>query len=118
MGLQVSARNFGGFVAIFFAGLLAAIAPHYAFLLYGLAVFFLPLMWQVITDPPRLSATQQAAQASAMPAPMAGWPAILAAMILLQMLTSLIFFVMPTHCPFPKNLGLIRHWPQVTCWAG
>ncbi len=67
MGLQVSARNFGGFVAIFFAGLLAAIAPHYAFLLYGLAVFFLPLMWQVITDPPRLSATQQAAQASAMP---------------------------------------------------
>lgn len=107
MGLQISARNFGGFVAIFLAGLLAAIAPEYAFLLYGLAALFLPLMWRVIVDPPRLSAAQWAADANARPAPQLGWQLVLLGMILLQMLTSLIFFVMPTQLPFfLKSLGL------------
>jgi len=107
MGLQISARNFGGFVAIFLAGLLASIAPQYAFLLYGLAALFLPLMWRVIVDPQRLSAAQQAANDRAMPAPVAGWQLVLFAMILLQMLTSMIFFVMPTQLPFfLQSLGL------------
>lgn len=107
MGLQISARNFGGFVAIFFAGLLASIAPQYAFLLYGLAALFLPLMWRVIVDPQRLSAAQQAANDRVMPAPVAGWQLVLFAMILLQMLTSMIFFVMPTQLPFfLQSLGL------------
>ncbi|WP_027834898.1 MFS transporter [Maritalea myrionectae] len=107
MGLQISARNFGGFVAIFLAGLLAAIAPEFAFLLYGLAALFLPLMWRVIVDPPRLSAAQRATGANARPAPQLGWPLVLLGMILLQMLTSLIFFVMPTQLPFfLKSMGL------------
>lgn len=107
MGLQISARNFGGFVAIFLAGLLASIAPQYAFLLYGLAALFLPLMWWVIADPQRLSAAQQAANDRAMPAPVAGWQLVLFAMILLQTLTSMIFFVMPTQLPFfLQSMGL------------
>jgi MFS family permease len=107
MGLQISARNFGGFVAIFLAGLLASIAPQYAFLLYGMAAFFLPLMWRVITDPQRLSAGQHAANAAAMPTPVSGWQWVLFGMILLQLLTSMFFFVMPTQLPFfLQSLGL------------
>lgn len=107
MGLQISARNFGGFVAIFVAGLLAAFSPQYAFLLYGLAAFFLPLMWRVIRDPQRFVETQTAASNQSVQAGKAGWQLILFGMIFLQMLTSMMFFVMPTQLPFfLQSLGL------------
>lgn len=106
MGLQISARNFGGFIAIFLAGLLASIAPHYAFLLYGLAALFLPLMWRVITDPKAVSKEQHAQHTGTASTAEASWGLMFFGLILLQMLTSMIFFVMPTQLPFfVQSLG-------------
>lgn len=107
MGLQISARNFGGFVAIFTAGILASFAPRFAFLLYGLAMFFLPLLWRVIQDPPRFVNSSSLAPEEDGHAGEAGWPFILIGLIILQMVTNMMFFVMPTQLPFfVQNLGL------------
>ncbi|TCR64634.1 MFS transporter [Bosea sp. BK604] len=103
MGLQISARNFGGLVFISLAGWVAALSPRLPFAIYGLAAAFLPLMWKVIIDQPRVS------QAGARP--MAGaqeqrsWAVMLALLVLLQALTNMLFFVMPTQMPFFLEAG-------------
>ena len=51
MGLQVSARNFGGFLFIALAGWLAIASPRLPFAVYGLAAVFLPFMWVSIREP-------------------------------------------------------------------
>ncbi|CAD5254558.1 Predicted arabinose efflux permease, MFS family [Bosea sp. 62] len=98
-GLQISARNLGGLVFILTAGWVATISPRLPFAIYGLAAAFLPLMWLVIVDPPRL------AQASG--AKLAGdrgdyhrWLLPLALLVLLQGTTNMIFFIMPTQLSF------------------
>jgi len=103
MGLQISARNLGGLVFISLAGWVAALSPRLPFAIYGLAAAFLPLMWKVIIDLPRVS------QAGARP--MAGaqqqrsWAVLLALLVLLQALTNMVFFVMPTQMPFFLEAG-------------
>lgn len=98
-GLQISARNFGGLIFISLAGWVASISPRLPFAIYGLAAIFLPLMWLVITDPPR-SAPVIGGR------PMNGhdghpsWRALLALLVLLQAATNMIFFLMPTQISF------------------
>lgn len=98
MGLQISARNFGGLVFISLAGWVAALSPRLPFAIYGLAAAFLPLMWKVIIDLPRV------VQTGARPVEGAkerrSWAVMLALLVLLQALTNMIFFVMPTQMPF------------------
>jgi MFS family permease len=98
-GLQISARNFGGLAFILLAGWVAAISARLPFAVYGLAAGFLPLMWRVISDPPRLSKQARAEQAvdAAPPRP---WLALLFMLVLLQGLTNMIFFIMPTQLAF------------------
>ena len=55
MGLQISARNFGGLLFITLAGWAASLSPRLPFAIYGLAVVLLPLAWKVITDRARPS---------------------------------------------------------------
>ncbi|MBE1203138.1 MFS transporter [Aminobacter carboxidus] len=98
-GLQISARNFGGLVFISLAGWAAAMSPRWPFAIYGLAMVFLPLMWMVVVDPPRrLQAVGARAvdEAEAHPS----WVLLLSLLVLLQAVTNMIFFVMPTQMSF------------------
>lgn len=98
-GLQISARNLGGLVFILTAGWVATLSPRLPFAIYGLAAAFLPLMWLVIVDPPRLSPA-----GGARPAGDRGddrpWRLPLALLVLLQGATNMIFFIMPTQLSF------------------
>jgi MFS family permease len=98
-GLQISARNFGGLVFISLAGWFAAISPHLPFVIYGVAALFLPLMWKVIKDTSRTSPAPQAGlEVSSSHPP--SWVLVLALLVLLQAVTNMIFFVMPTQLSF------------------
>jgi MFS family permease len=98
-GLQISARNFGGLAFISLAGWLAAISPRLPFAIYGVAAVFLPLMWKVIVDPPRTSPDPggRLEDKSSDPSP---WGLVFALLVLLQAITNMIFFVMPTQLSF------------------
>lgn len=98
-GLQISARNFGGLVFISLAGWAAALSPRLPFAIYGLAALALPLMWLAIVEPPRISALAGAAPAKGQEGH-ASWRSLLAALVLLQGLTNMIFFLMPTQISF------------------
>ena len=98
-GLQISARNLGGLVFILTAGWVATLSPRLPFAIYGLAAAFLPLMWLVIVDPPRLSPAGDAKLAGASDEKRS-WRLSLALLVLLQGATNMIFFVMPTQLSF------------------
>ncbi|WP_439498817.1 MFS transporter [Bosea sp. (in: a-proteobacteria)] len=105
--LQISARNFGGLIFILLAGWAAANSPRLPFAIYGLAAAFLPLMWRVIVDPPRRSRAGGARPAEGAEGPRS-WRALLLLLALLQAVTNMIFFVMPTQLSFffeAKGLG-------------
>lgn len=98
-GLQISARNLGGLVFILTAGWAATLSPRLPFAIYGLAAAFLPLMWLVIVDPPRLS--QVGGAKLALPSEEhRNWLLALALLVLLQGATNMIFFIMPTQLSF------------------
>ncbi|SDR35697.1 MFS transporter [Pseudovibrio sp. Tun.PSC04-5.I4] len=99
MGLQTSARNFGGFLFISLAGFLAVSSPRLPFAVYGLALLYLPFLWRYIVEPGAHKAKAKSTgqvQTDGHPA----WAWMLAALAVLQMLTNMIFFLMPTQLPF------------------
>ena len=98
-GLQISARNFGGLVFISLAGWVATISPRLPFAIYGFAAVFLPLMWIAIVDPSR-SAQSPGTKPADSAAKQPRWRARLALLILLQALTNMFFFIMPTQLSF------------------
>jgi MFS family permease len=98
-GLQISARNFGGLAFISLAGWFAAISPRLPFVIYGVAAAFLPLMWKVIVDPPRASPFPDAWLDDSTPE-RSSWGFVFALLVLLQAVTNMIFFVMPTQLSF------------------
>lgn len=98
-GLQISARNFGGLVFISLAGWAATLSPRLPFAIYGLAAVFLPLMWLAIVEPPRIAIAPGAPSASGDDGH-PSWRGLLAALVLLQGLTNMIFFLMPTQISF------------------
>jgi MFS family permease len=98
-GLQIAARNFGGFLFISLAGWLALTSPRLPFAIYALAAFLLPFMWRVISEPEvhrSGPASVKGTGSEGHPA----WAALIVLLALLQMLTNTIFFVMPTQLPF------------------
>ncbi len=101
-GLQISARNLGGLVFILLAGWAATISPRLPFAIYGLAATFLPLMWLVIVDPQRRSPATGAGLARAGD-DQSAWRLLLASLVLLQAVTNMIFFIMPTQLAFFLN---------------
>jgi MFS family permease len=98
-GLQISARNFGGLVFISLAGWFAAISPRLPFIIYGVAAAFLPLMWKVITDPSRTT-PNPGAKPDEHATGSSSWRFVFALLVLLQAMTNMIFFVMPTQLSF------------------
>lgn len=98
-GLQISARNLGGLVFILAAGWAATLSPRLPFAIYGLAAAFLPLMWLVIVDPPRMPSVAGARPSDGEDDHRAWWSP-LALLVLLQGATNMIFFLMPTQLSF------------------
>lgn len=98
-GLQVSARNFGGFLFISLAGWLAVFSPRFPFAIYGLAALFLPFMWLAIHEPVTSQSKASASgQTEDIDAP--SWLLPIALLTLLQMATNMLFFIIPTQLPF------------------
>lgn len=100
MGLQVSARNFGGMAFIALAGLLAAMAPRLPFAIYGLAILYLPFVWRTVRDVPLQRPAATAPGGTAIGAAPVRWLGPITALAALQMLTAMIFFLNPTQIPF------------------
>ena len=98
-GLQISARNFGGLVFISLAGWAATLSPRLPFAIYGLAALFLPLMWLAIVEPPRIGTAAGSAPANDRDGH-PSWRNLLAVLVLLQGVTNMIFFLMPTQIAF------------------
>lgn len=98
-GLQISARNYGGLMFIALAGCFAAISPRLPFVIYGVAALFLPLIWTVIVEPQRITPAAHASQEGGSSDP-SSWMLVFALLVLLQALTNMIFFVMPTQLSF------------------
>src|SRR5690606_21061566 len=100
MGLQVSARNFGGMGFIALAGLLAALAPRLPFAIYGLAILYLPFVWKTVRDVPRPDVASPAEDGAGPAVAAPPWLLAILALAGLQMLTAMIFFLNPTQIPF------------------
>ncbi|WP_085902512.1 MFS transporter [Kiloniella majae] len=104
-GLQISARNFGGFVFLTLAGWFAVSSPRLPFVIYGLAVLYLPFMWLVIKESPIVSVKKNSTETvkksggSEIDGHRA-WKGWIAALAVLQLMTNMIFFLMPTQLPF------------------
>lgn len=99
-GLQISARNFGGLTFILLAGWVAAMSPRFPFAVYGLALLVLPLMWKVIVEPRRGGVASQAGGPAVAVGEPPAWRFLLSGLVLLQALTNMFFFIMPTQLPF------------------
>lgn len=98
-GLQTSARNFGGFIFISLAGWLAVFSPKLPFVIYGLAALFLPFMWTALYEPKLSRGKSSHAFEESSDEP-SNWIVPFALLTLLQMITNMIFFIMPTQLPF------------------
>lgn len=99
MGLQVSARNFGGLTFITLGGWLALASPHLPFAIYALPLLFLPLIWRAVGEPVHGAAATVSQDLHATDGH-AAWPLLILALAGLQMTTNMIFFMMPTQLPF------------------
>jgi MFS family permease len=97
--LQISARNFGGLLFILLAGWVAAMSPRFPFAVYGLALLVLPLMWKVIAEPHRAAPRREGGPAAGAAEPPA-WRLLFSGLVVLQALTNMFFFIMPTQLPF------------------
>lgn len=98
-GLQISARNLGGFVFISLAGWAACVSPRLPFAIYGLAGALLPSMWKVVAEP-RRAARMPGSAAAKDGAGHPAWRLAFAALVVLQAATNMLFFLMPTQLPF------------------
>ena len=99
MGLQTSARNFGGLVFITLAGWLAATSPRLPFAVYAMAALFLPIVWAAIKETRGEAQSVNAAAAMGHPGHPA-WIPLTTGLVLLQLATNMTFFVVPTQLPF------------------
>lgn len=99
MGLQTSARNFGGLVFIALAGWLAATSPRLPFAVYALPALFLPFVWASIQET-RGRQPMTATGAEGQDSGHSAWHVMILALALLQLATNMTFFVVPTQLPF------------------
>ncbi len=98
-GLQISARNFGGLIFILLAGLVAIVSPRSAFGVYGLALLVLPIAWMVIKEPQRKPSMSHVSYLTGS-AEQRKWHLPFLGLVVLQSVTNMFFFIMPTQLPF------------------
>ncbi len=98
-GLQISARNFAAFVFLLIAGGLAAVSPRLPFAIYAVVALMLPFMWRNVPEP-RRDQSEAKPDSGAAPDLTPDWLVLFAGLVVLQLFTTMIFFVMPTQLPF------------------
>ncbi|MFS4581945.1 MFS transporter [Phaeobacter sp. C3_T13_0] len=99
MGLQTSARNFGGLIFITSAGWLALVSPRLPFVIYAAAIILLPFVARHLLEPPQETRKKDTSGSSER-GPQTRWRLLLLGLAILQMTTSLAFFMIPTQLPF------------------
>jgi MFS family permease len=104
-GLQISARNFGGLVFILLAGLVAMASPRWVFGVYGIALLMVPIAWMVIVEPRRPLSGSRDASPSGLEEAAKQWHLLFIGLMVLQSLTNMFFFIMPTQLPFFLEAG-------------
>ena len=97
MGYQIAAVNMGGLVFVMTAGLLARRDPTLPFLIYGLSVPLIPLLWRLLPEPPRIDAGPGHAHTDTGEP---GWPATVGIMAAAAAMTFVIFYSIPTQIPY------------------
>jgi MFS family permease len=107
MGGQVVAINFGGFLFIGGAGLLAGVSPRLPFLIYALPLLLLPLLWPVMKQEyqkrksaPDMPATSTNGASEPSAAQAGSWLTFALGLAGLSMVTVMMFFLMPSQLPF------------------
>lgn len=99
MGLQISVRNFSGFFFITLSGGLALLSARLPFAIYLVAAIYLIAMFHCL---PRTNHATSKAGGKLEEGTGATfqWLPVVLALAFLQLLTSMIFFLMPTQLPF------------------
>lgn len=107
MGGQVVAINFGGFLFIGGAGLLAGVSPRLPFVIYALPLLLLPLLWPVMKQEyryrktaPDVPTSLTTAATEVLAAQAGSWLVYAFGLAGLSMVTVMIFFLMPSQLPF------------------
>jgi MFS family permease len=101
-GLQISARNFGGLIFILLAGMVATVSPRWVFGVYGLALLVLPIAWMVVVEPLRTPSVGKGEHSSGSDET-PKWYLPFLGLVVLQSITNMFFFIMPTQLPFFLN---------------
>ena len=98
MGYQMGATQFGGFLFVLLAGIVAAQSPRLPFVLYALPLLLLPWFGRVLIEGRR-----EVADALAPPPPQAGtwnWRVVVAVVLLATGTGMAILYLVPTELPF------------------
>ncbi|NIZ08555.1 MFS transporter [Pseudooceanicola sp. HF7] len=105
MGMQIAAMNFGGLVLIALSGGLAGVDAMLPFLLYGVAILYLPFLIFALDEPSK--ASRDAAAHAPGGEGAQGWVGLLIAAVVLSGITFLTFYILPTQAAY--FLPLIGH---------
>ena len=105
MGVRTAFMGFGGMVFLTLGGLFANFDWHYAFLVYGLAFLFLPLAVIFLPEPERHAHGHGPGGRGAHGAGGAHpadtkWKLPIAALIVVAVINSIAFYLIPTQLPF------------------
>lgn len=110
MGMQMSAKNFGGLIFIALSGWIAGISPRLPFLIYAAAILVLPLVWIAFRDKAPGAEPMNTGNPTAGDHPATirtSWKPAVIGIAALQAAATVIFFFMPTQTPFyAEHLGL------------
>ena len=102
MGLQQAATNFGGLLFLLMSGWLAGWSPFAPFVLYAIALLYLPLFWVALPEPVHVhvqyhpNSQVQPTDDSGEP----GWLMTFATIVVLAVVSMACFYILPTQAPY------------------
>ena len=101
MGWQMAATNIGGLVFIVLAGYFAGISARLPFLIYAIALLYLPFLWWALPEAETVGKHRAAGGPPGAPiAENPGWQKLIGTLLALALGTFAIFYVVPTEIPF------------------
>lgn len=100
MGWQMAATNIGGLIFIVFAGYLAGLSARLPFLIYAIALIYLPFLYWALPETTRENQVRALRDGAAPSLEQPGWQRMVATLLALAVSTFAIFYVVPTEIPF------------------